>query len=201
MAPSRRKIPGIYYLPISILCLRISWFQKEPAASWERPRSRLHLYSTAGKGSVSGDGEEDNKTLIKSRTGQQSDSNINHKGDRRQKNPTHVPCLTWILFFSEMELTSGELALGILGLGACENQDEEFIRGARLVSKLEAKFQAEIQNMGENHVLRGPRCLCLSSTDSEPYRVSTYSLLLFFTPLISLYLWRPLSLLLSFRCV
>ncbi|XP_019831436.2 transcobalamin-1 [Bos indicus] len=47
----------------------------------------------------------------------------------------------------EMELTSGELALGILGLGACENQDEEFIRGARLVSKLEAKFQAEIQNM------------------------------------------------------
>ena len=59
-----------------------------------------------------------------------------------------------------------------------ENQDEEFIRGARLVSKLEAKFQAEIQNMGENHVLRGPGCLCLSSTDSEPYRVSTYSFLL-----------------------
>ena len=65
-----------------------------------------------------------------------------------------------------MELTLGELALGILGLGACENQDEEFIHGARLVSKLEAKFQAEIQNMGENHMLRGPGCLCLSSTDS-----------------------------------
>ncbi|XP_040115390.1 transcobalamin-1 isoform X2 [Oryx dammah] len=47
----------------------------------------------------------------------------------------------------EMELTSGQLALDILALGACENQDREFIRGARLVSKLGAKFQAEIQNM------------------------------------------------------
>lgn len=47
----------------------------------------------------------------------------------------------------EMELTSGELALDILALGACENQDREFIRGAHLVSKLGVKFQAEIQNM------------------------------------------------------
>ncbi|XP_020755762.1 transcobalamin-1 [Odocoileus virginianus] len=50
----------------------------------------------------------------------------------------------------EMELTSGQLALGILALGACENPDEEFIRGAHLVSKLGDKFQAEIQNM-ETH--------------------------------------------------
>uniref|UniRef100_A0A8C6DBW6 Transcobalamin 1 n=1 Tax=Moschus moschiferus TaxID=68415 RepID=A0A8C6DBW6_MOSMO len=47
----------------------------------------------------------------------------------------------------ETELTSGQLALGILALGACENQDKEFIRGAHLVSKLGARFQAEIQNM------------------------------------------------------
>lgn len=60
-----------------------------------------------------------------------------------------------------MELTSGQLALGILALGACENPDEEFIHGAHLVSKLEDKFQAEIQNMGENHMLRDPGCLCL----------------------------------------
>ncbi|OWK18014.1 TCN1, partial [Cervus elaphus hippelaphus] len=50
----------------------------------------------------------------------------------------------------EMELTSGQLALGILALGACENPDEEFIHGAHLVSKLGDKFQAEIQNM-ETH--------------------------------------------------
>ncbi|XP_043338704.1 transcobalamin-1 isoform X5 [Cervus canadensis] len=50
----------------------------------------------------------------------------------------------------EMELTSGQLALGILALGACENPDEEFIHGDHLVSKLGDKFQAEIQNM-ETH--------------------------------------------------
>lgn len=100
-----------------------------------------------------------------------------------------------------MELTSGELALDILALGACENQDREFIRGAHLVSKLGVKFQAEIQNMGENHTLRGPGCRCLSSTGGELRAVSGCSLLLFFPPLIPLHLWRPLSLLLSFRCV
>ncbi|XP_068844455.1 transcobalamin-1 isoform X3 [Capricornis sumatraensis] len=47
----------------------------------------------------------------------------------------------------EMDLTSGQLALDILALGACENQDREFIHGAHLVSKLGVKFQAEIQNM------------------------------------------------------
>ncbi|XP_043770467.1 transcobalamin-1 isoform X5 [Cervus elaphus] len=50
----------------------------------------------------------------------------------------------------EMELTSGQLALGILALGACENPDEEFIHGDHPVSKLGDKFQAEIQNM-ETH--------------------------------------------------
>lgn len=63
-----------------------------------------------------------------------------------------------------MDLTSGELALDILALGACENQDREFIRGAHLVSKLGVKFQAEIRDMGENHTLRGPGCRCLSCT-------------------------------------
>eukprot|EP00069_Balaena_mysticetus_P011837 bmy_21448T0 len=50
----------------------------------------------------------------------------------------------------ESEITSGELALVILALGACKNLDEEFIRDAHLVSKLGEKFKAEIENM-ETH--------------------------------------------------
>lgn len=96
-----------------------------------------------------------------------------------------------------MELTSGELAVDILALGACENQDRELIRGAHLVSKLGAKFQAEIQNMGENHTLRGPGRRRLSSAGGEQHAASGCSLLLFFPPLSPLHLWRPLSLLLS----
>ncbi|EPY74093.1 hypothetical protein CB1_002300016 [Camelus ferus] len=45
------------------------------------------------------------------------------------------------------DLTSGQLALIILALGACKNTDEVFISDAHLVRKLEEKFQAEIENM------------------------------------------------------
>ncbi|XP_057583826.1 transcobalamin-1-like isoform X2 [Hippopotamus amphibius kiboko] len=48
------------------------------------------------------------------------------------------------------EVTSGQLALVILALGACKNPDEVFIRDAHLVSKLGEKFKAEIENM-ETH--------------------------------------------------
>ncbi|XP_007455881.1 PREDICTED: transcobalamin-1 [Lipotes vexillifer] len=50
----------------------------------------------------------------------------------------------------EPNITSGELALAILALGACKNSSEVFIRDAHLVSKLEEKFKAEIENM-ETH--------------------------------------------------
>ncbi|KAB1272658.1 Gastric intrinsic factor [Camelus dromedarius] len=48
------------------------------------------------------------------------------------------------------DLTSGQLALIILALGACKNTDEVFISDAHLVRKLEEKFQAEIENMDFN---------------------------------------------------
>ncbi|XP_054934731.1 transcobalamin-1 isoform X2 [Physeter macrocephalus] len=50
----------------------------------------------------------------------------------------------------ESKISSGELALVILALGACKNLDETFIRDAHLVSKLGEKFKAEIENM-ETH--------------------------------------------------
>ncbi|XP_019804035.1 transcobalamin-1 [Tursiops truncatus] len=50
----------------------------------------------------------------------------------------------------EPEITSGELALAILALGACKNSSEVFIPDAYLVSKLGEKFKAEIENM-ETH--------------------------------------------------
>ncbi|ELK13502.1 Transcobalamin-1 [Pteropus alecto] len=44
-------------------------------------------------------------------------------------------------------LTSGQLALVILALGTCQNSNETFTY-SHLVSQLEKKFQAEIENMG-----------------------------------------------------
>lgn len=56
-APTRRENPKallfICFYSLFIF-IRITRFQKEPIISWERLRSRLHLYSTARKGSVLG---------------------------------------------------------------------------------------------------------------------------------------------------
>lgn len=48
------------------------------------------------------------------------------------------------------DLTSGQLALVILALGACQSSDETFAY-PHLVSQLEKKFQAEIKNMEIHH--------------------------------------------------
>lgn len=48
------------------------------------------------------------------------------------------------------DLTSGQLALLILALGACQNSDETFAY-SHLVSQLEKKFQEEIKNMEVHH--------------------------------------------------
>nr|XP_012615296.1 transcobalamin-1 [Microcebus murinus] len=47
-------------------------------------------------------------------------------------------------------LTSGQLALITMALGACHSHDENFIHDHHLISQLENKFQAEIENM-ETH--------------------------------------------------
>ncbi|XP_002755438.3 transcobalamin-1 [Callithrix jacchus] len=48
------------------------------------------------------------------------------------------------------DLSSGELALIILGLGACRSPEETLIYDYHLIDQLENKFQAEIKNM-ETH--------------------------------------------------
>ncbi|KAL2806023.1 transcobalamin-1 precursor [Daubentonia madagascariensis] len=48
----------------------------------------------------------------------------------------------------ESDLSSGQLALIIMALGACHTHDENFIYDYHLISQLENKFQAEIENMG-----------------------------------------------------
>ncbi|XP_033061710.1 transcobalamin-1 isoform X1 [Trachypithecus francoisi] len=45
------------------------------------------------------------------------------------------------------QVSSGELALIILALGACRNPDKNLIYDYHLIDKLENKFQAEIENM------------------------------------------------------
>uniref|UniRef100_A0A8C0JG98 Transcobalamin 1 n=1 Tax=Canis lupus dingo TaxID=286419 RepID=A0A8C0JG98_CANLU len=47
-------------------------------------------------------------------------------------------------------LTSGQLALSILALGACKRPDEMFKNYSDLVKQLENKFQEEIKNMEEH---------------------------------------------------
>uniref|UniRef100_A0A8C8YZ35 Transcobalamin 1 n=1 Tax=Prolemur simus TaxID=1328070 RepID=A0A8C8YZ35_PROSS len=47
-------------------------------------------------------------------------------------------------------LTSGQLALIIMALGACHSHDENFTHDHHLISQLENKFQAEIKNMEEH---------------------------------------------------
>ncbi|XP_014717295.3 transcobalamin-1 [Equus asinus] len=49
------------------------------------------------------------------------------------------------------DLTSGQVALIILALGECQNPDERFIYDNNLVSQLETKFQAEVENMGAHN--------------------------------------------------
>uniref|UniRef100_A0A8C0WSW4 Transcobalamin-like C-terminal domain-containing protein n=1 Tax=Castor canadensis TaxID=51338 RepID=A0A8C0WSW4_CASCN len=51
----------------------------------------------------------------------------------------------------EINLSSGQLALIIMALGACHTQDENFIGKHHLVDHLENKFQAEIKNMEEHN--------------------------------------------------
>ncbi|XP_069920267.1 transcobalamin-1 isoform X2 [Oryctolagus cuniculus] len=48
----------------------------------------------------------------------------------------------------ESNLSSGQLAMIILALGACHTPDETFIYDHHLISHLQNKFQAEIENMG-----------------------------------------------------
>uniref|UniRef100_A0A2K6GKB9 Transcobalamin 1 n=1 Tax=Propithecus coquereli TaxID=379532 RepID=A0A2K6GKB9_PROCO len=48
-------------------------------------------------------------------------------------------------------LTSGQLALITMALGACHSHDENFIHDHHLISQLENKFQAEIENMEAHH--------------------------------------------------
>uniref|UniRef100_A0A8C0Q9I9 Transcobalamin 1 n=1 Tax=Canis lupus familiaris TaxID=9615 RepID=A0A8C0Q9I9_CANLF len=50
----------------------------------------------------------------------------------------------------ESSLTSGQLALSILALGACKRPDEMFKNYSDLVKQLENKFQEEIKNMEEH---------------------------------------------------
>ncbi|XP_059873419.1 transcobalamin-1 [Delphinus delphis] len=86
----------------------------------------------------------------------------------------------------EPEITSGELALAILALGACKNSSEVFIPDAYLVSKLGEKFKAEIENM-ETHsdnpltnyyqLSLALLALCLSSGS-----YSTTNVIPYFTP-------------------
>ncbi|XP_003801425.1 transcobalamin-1 [Otolemur garnettii] len=45
-------------------------------------------------------------------------------------------------------LTSGQLALIVMALGACHTQDEKVIYDYHLIGQLENKFRAEIENMG-----------------------------------------------------
>ncbi|XP_013361806.1 PREDICTED: transcobalamin-1 isoform X2 [Chinchilla lanigera] len=49
-----------------------------------------------------------------------------------------------------VNLSSGQLALITLALGACHTPDEAFIYDNHLLSRLENKFQAEIKNMAHN---------------------------------------------------
>ncbi|CAD7671435.1 unnamed protein product [Nyctereutes procyonoides] len=51
---------------------------------------------------------------------------------------------------NESSLTSGQLALSILALGACKSPDEMFQNYPVLVKQLENKFQEEIKNMEEH---------------------------------------------------
>ncbi|KAG8505720.1 Cobalamin binding intrinsic factor, partial [Galemys pyrenaicus] len=54
----------------------------------------------------------------------------------------------------ESTLTSGELALMILAVGACQNPSEAYRFDPRLVEQLEKKFEAEIKNMGKKQMFR-----------------------------------------------
>uniref|UniRef100_A0A8C8WQE0 Transcobalamin 1 n=1 Tax=Panthera leo TaxID=9689 RepID=A0A8C8WQE0_PANLE len=55
------------------------------------------------------------------------------------------------VYYKDSTLTSGQLALAILALGACKMPDETSIRYPKLVKKLRNKFKAEIKNMGKHN--------------------------------------------------
>ncbi|XP_048216717.1 transcobalamin-1 [Perognathus longimembris pacificus] len=50
-----------------------------------------------------------------------------------------------------LDLSSGQLAMVILALGACHTHDESFIFNQHLLSHLENKFKAELENMEEHN--------------------------------------------------
>lgn len=105
------------------------------------------------------------RTKYQERTEQKkemTDNTVTRKAGGQKKKITSIYFVKLeLLFFAESNLTSGQLALSIMALGACQNPNTYFEQDRYLIRQLETKFEAEIENMGENQMSRDPGQPCL----------------------------------------